>query len=221
MLRKLMTKSRLENILQQAPQSLNRRDRRAGRRLLQEEKKRVENMVAADELSGAGYIIDQQSRDLLKMVNEDLARGYDIPLPNLWDVFSAFIQKEDSAVLPFYRLRPEIDHAFDPNDFFAYSADPAIRQATFERLYALKEGVIYNFSALGSPKEVVFEAEDQAVFVGVAFVRNGDHLYWQSSGGYICDLEKETRERREMLAKDEERIRRVNAHYTKLRLRIF
>lgn len=208
-----MAKSRLEDILARSSSGLNRRDQRAGRKLLQEEKKRVLNMMAADELSGVGYPIDQQTRGLVTFANEDLARGVDPPLTNLWDVVSAFILREEREVLPLLRVRQEVDHAFDPDDFFAYASASSIRAAMIDQLYALKEGVIYNYSALGEMKQVLFENDqgEKAAISGLALVRYGDHLYWQTAGGFVTDLAAVTRERRELLKLDEARLRQVNA----------
>lgn len=216
-----MSKAKLERLLNGSYGKLDRRQRKAALKILQEDKKRVDNMMAADQLSGAGYPMDQQMRRILELANEDSVRGADYPLRNLWDVFRAFVLREECAIGTILRLRPERDHAFDANDFFAYASDPAIKEATMAKLHALPEGVIHNYSILTDPKDVVFEQEDgdPIVLVGIALIRHGNHLYWQSCGGYVVDLEQVTAARRAELARDEGKIRAANPAATEEMIR--
>lgn len=207
-----MSKAKLDRLLSSSDGHLDRRQRKAALKILQEDKKRVDNMMAADQLSGAGYPMDQQLRRILEMANEDAIRGLNYPLRNLWDVFRGFVLPEECAIGTILRLRPERDHAFDANDFFAFASDPAIKEATIAKLQALPEGVIHNYSILTDPKDVVFEQEDgdPIILVGIALIRHGNHLYWQSCGGYVVDLEGVTAARRAELAKDEMKVRGAN-----------
>jgi hypothetical protein len=207
-----MSKTKLDRLLRGSDGQLDQRQRKAALKLLQEDKKRVDNMLAADQLSGAGYPMDQQLRRILQMANDDSIRGSDYPLRNLWDVFRGFVLREECAIGTILRLRPERDHAFDANDFFAFASDPAIKDATVAKMQSLPEGVIHNYSILTDPKDVVFEQEDgdPIILLGIALIRHGNHLYWQSSGGYVVDLPEVTAARRAELARDEQKIRSAN-----------
>lgn len=216
-----MSKAKLEKLLSVPSGQLDKRQRKAALRIIQEDKKRVENMLAADQLSGAGLPMDRQLRRLLEMANDDVVRGIEYPLRNLWDVFSGFVLREECTIGTILRLRPEKDHAFDANDFFAFASDPAIKEATLSKLASLPEGLIHNYSIVTDPDDVVFEQEDgdPIVLVGIALVRQGNHLYWQSCGGYVVDLDKVTSERRADLAKDEHKIRSANPRASEQQLR--
>jgi hypothetical protein len=207
-----MSKAKLERLLLGSNGQLDQRQRKAAMKILQEDKKRVDNILAADQLSGAGYPMDKQLRRILAMANDDSIRGQNYPLRNLWDVFSAFVLRQECAIGTILRLKPERDHAFDANDFFAFASDPAIKEATIAKLQALPEGVIHSYSILTDPKDVVFEQEDgdPIILVGIALIRQGNHLFWQSCGGYVVDLEEVTNSRRAELARDEEKLRRAN-----------
>lgn len=207
-----MSKAKLDRLLRSADGQLDQRQRKAALKYLREDKKRVDNMLAADQLSGAGYPMDQHLRRILEMANQDALRGADHPLRNLWDVFQAFVVREECAIGTIFRLRQERDHAFDANDFFAFASDPAIKDATIAKLQSLPEGLIHSYSILTDPKDVVFEHEDgeRIVSLGITLVRHGSHLYWQSCGGYVTDLEKVTAARRAEMARDEGKIRAAN-----------
>lgn len=187
---------------------MSRRSQKAALKYLQDDKRRTDNMRAADELSGVGYPIDQQLRALVRDANQEVSHGR-YPLVHLWDVVSGFVRYEESAVGTFFRLLPERDHAFDANDFFAYASDEAVKAATIDKLLNLPEGVIHSFTHIGNEDDVVFEHDngDPVVLIGLSLVRRGMRLYWQTSGGYVAHLEETTAARRAELAGNSAQIK--------------
>lgn len=207
-----MAKKSLLELLSTSPDRMNRADRRNAGRLAREEAKRVSNMMAAINLSGAGYPIDKRVRSLLQACNDDRARGISEPFTNIWDVMQGFTLEQPAQAVNILRLRPEKDHAFSAADFFAFATEDELRAQTLPMLRRLPEGQIHNYSALGDLHEVAFEEEgkDPVVISGIALVRHGSHLYWISVGGPVCDLAEVTRRRREELAAGESRVRAAN-----------
>jgi hypothetical protein len=208
-----MAKTSLQDLLNKRPGTLSRAEISLAQKLIKEDRQFVENTMAADQMAGAGYPIDKQTRAYLKEANQEVFADQDPPHPKLWDVISAYFQWQKAEMKPFLRMRPEKDHAFNSVDFFAFATDPNLLEQTIPRLMALEEGVIHNYSVLNELKEVVFATEDgrKVAFAGISFVRQGTQLFWTSAGGEITDLAALTAQRRGELAKEEARIRQVNA----------
>lgn len=209
-----MQNRKLDRLLALSPKNMNRADRRNAQRLIKEEIRRIENMKAADQMSGAGYPIDVQLRRTLKMVNEDTLSGQQVPLPKLIDMVGAFFQVRHGEIVPVYTLRTEKDHAFDGNDFFTYATEPELREQTIPALMSLPEGVIHNYTAISDPKDIQFEQEDgdSVVISGISMIRSGDFLYWQTAGGSVTDLDNLTAQRRAEIAENADKIRAANPH---------
>lgn len=207
-----MAKKSLREILSTPPDRMNRADRRNAERLVREEGRRAENIMAAVGLSGAGYPVDKRMRSLVEACNDDRMRGMEVPFPNIWDVMSGFTQEVPTQMVSLLKLKPEKDHAFTAADFFAFATEEELREQTLPMLRQLPEGRIHNYSALGDLHEVAFEEEgkEPTVISGIALLRQGSHLYWMSVGGPVCDLKEVTRVRREELAANEARIREAN-----------
>ncbi len=208
-----MAKANLQDLLRKGPGNLSRAEVSLAQKLIKEEKQFVENVMAADQMAGAGFPIDRQNRDFLSTTNEDVFADQDPPHPKLWDVIQAYFRWQHAEMKPFLRLLPEKDHAFNSVDFFAFATDPNLQEQTIPQLMALPEGIIHNYSVLNDLKETIFTADDgrKLVLAGIAFVRQGSQLFWHTAGGLIDDLAVLTAERRSLLAQDEERVRRVNA----------
>jgi hypothetical protein len=209
-----MVQGRLKGLLERDPNSFDRASRRNAQRYLKEEAQRIERMRAADQMSGVGYHIDHQTRQFLDTCNKDVLNGIETPYAKVWDVVSGFFKQEYSEIVDFLRLRTERDHAFSAQDFFAYATAPEIRDHAIERLMELPEGVIHNYSVTGGVRDVVFQDEvgDPVALSGIAMVRSGDLLYWQTVGGVVTDPLKATSARRAALAEQEAKIRRDNPH---------
>lgn len=207
-----MAKKSLDQLLSSAPGGLSRVDASQARHLAREEMRRIERTAAADQLSGAGFAVDRQLRTFLNLCNNDLARGIDPPYAKVWDVVGGYFQRENAALVSYLSLRRERDHAFDAGDFFAWVGEPVIAENAMPRLRSLPEGVVHNFSVAGDVKEITFEAEGSPpiAFAGVSLVRHGANLHWQTAGGLVADLDGITRERRAVLADQEETVRRNN-----------
>lgn len=207
-----MASGRLRELLDKPSHTLTSRERSIALKLLKEEKQRVDNMRAADQMAGVGLPIDAQTREYLRFCNQDLDAGYETPLEKLWDAVSGFFEWEDAEIQQFIRVRHERDHAFNPVDFFAFATDPDIKAQTLTRLRELPEGVIHNYSVKGDVKAVQFqeEGEEPICLSGVAFVRHGNHLHWHLVGGPITDLAKRTAERRALLAEQADLVRQNN-----------
>lgn len=206
-----MAKDTIRSILNSSESGLSRSQRRNASRLFKDEMKRVQNILAAVKMSGAGYPIDQELRLLIGNCNDELLEGAEVPFRNIWDVFVGFTKPEVSQLLDFVTLRPEKDHAFTALDFYAYATEEGLQEQILPRLRDLPEGVIHNYSALGDIKEVAFEYEGGSVVSsGISLVRYGEHLHWITLGGPVCDLEKVTNDRRAELAPNEADIRAVN-----------
>lgn len=208
-----MVSGRLSGILNN-PDNLNRASRRNAKKYLKHEMQRVEHIRAADQMSGVGYPIDRQTRDFLKVANDDVFNGITPPHAKLWDVVNGFFQREPGEMVDFLRLRQEKDHAFNSVDFFAFATDPSLQEQSIPKLLELPEGLIHNFTALGNIKEVEFQENDgePIVFSGISMVRWGEHLHWHTIGGPITDLEAVTAQRRGELAAQESTIRANNRH---------
>lgn len=202
----------LRTLLSVPPSALSRADRRNAARLVKDEAKRVKNLLMADQMSGAGYPIDQRLRYLLKTCNDERIQGVEDPFTNIWDVVSGFLQDVPLEVATMLRLRKERDHAFSATDFFAFATEPSLQEQTLPRLRMLAEGEIYSFTALGDHHDVAFEVEgkEPAILSGIAMVRRGSHLSWITVGGPICDLAAVTAERRGLLASQEPQLREAN-----------
>lgn len=209
-----MPKGGLNKILTQDRGSFDRATRRNAQRYVKEEAQRIERMRSADQMSGVGYHIDQQTRQFLDTCNKDLLNGVETPYFKVWDVVSGFFRPEPSEIVEFLRLRPERDHVFSAQDFFAFASDPSIRDHALEKLSELPEGIIHNYSVKGGVRNIVFQEEggEPLALSGVAMVRSGDLLYWQTVGGIVTDVAAATAERRAVLAEQEARIRGDNPH---------
>jgi hypothetical protein len=209
-----MPKGSLRNILARDQATFDRATRRNAQRYVKDEAQRIERIRSADQMSGVGYHIDQQTRHFLDVCNKDVLNGVETPYFKVWDVVSGFFKPEPSEIVDFLRLRPEKDHAFSAQDFFAYATDPAIRDQALEKLVELPEGIIHNYSVKGGVRDIVFQEEgsDPIALSGIAIVRSGDLLYWQTVGGIVTDVAAVTAERRATLAADEARIRADNPH---------
>lgn len=207
-----MAKGRLKGLLEKTPGTMNRASRRNAHRYIKEESQRIDQIRAADQMSGVGYPVDRHIRHFLDMCNADIFRGLEVPYPKVWDVVSGFFKRESSELQDFLRLRPEKDHAFSQHDFFAFATDTAIREQVVEKLLALPEGVVHNYTASGAVKDVVFEEgqTEPLVFSGISLVRHGELLYWQTVGGPVVDISRITEERREQLVEQEATIRAAN-----------
>jgi hypothetical protein len=206
-----MSLEKLERILSKPRDQLDRRERKIALQLLREDERRIQNLLDADQLNGAGLPMDKQLRRLLKAANADVL-GNRTPLKHLWDVFGAFVEKEPCAAGFVYKMRPEKDHAFDGNDFFAFAADPVIKDATIAKLQTLTEGTVYSYSVINDPMDVIFEQEagDPVVVLGISLIREAHNLFWQISGGYVGSLAAITAERRLEMRRDEDKIRAAN-----------
>lgn len=209
-----MAKGRLQDLLSRTPGTLDRASRRNAQRYLKDEAQRIERIRSADQMSGVGYHIDQQTRQFLDTCNKDVLNGVETPYFKVWDVVSGFFRPEPSEIVDFLRLKPEKDHAFSAQDFFAYATDPSIRDHALEKLMELPEGIIHNYSVKGGVRDVIFQEEgsDPIALSGIAMVRSGDLLYWQTAGGIVTDVAAVTAERRATLAEGEARIRADNPH---------
>ncbi|MDW9481383.1 hypothetical protein GOB57_22305 [Sinorhizobium meliloti] len=209
-----MVKGRLQDLLNRNPGTLDRASRRNAQRYLKDETQRIDRIRSADQMSGVGYHIDQQTRQFLDTCNKDILNGAETPYFKVWDVVSGFFRPERSEIVEFLRLRPEKDHAFSAQDFFAYATDPSIRDHALQKVMELPEGIIHNYSVKGGVRDVVFQEEgnDPIVISGIAMVRSGDLLYWQTVGGIVTDVAAVTAERRARLAEEEAKIRADNPH---------
>lgn len=207
-----MSSNELKDMIDRDLSGLSRAERRNALKMIKDEQKRMENIILAQRLSGAGYPIDSFLRATLDEVNKECLSGADIPYRNIWDVFSGFLVREKGKVTDIMALKPERDHAFNADDFFAHANEGEVRDNTLSKLYALPEDIIHNYSALGDVREFAFHDEDgvRVVMSGASFLRQGDRLYWIVVGGPIEDLEALTDERRAMLAQAEEDVRRAN-----------
>nr|WP_250807361.1 hypothetical protein [Neorhizobium tomejilense] len=215
-----MANPKLERLIMTDPAKRTRADIRNGQRLVKEEIRKLENMRAADQMSGAGNPIDFQLRRMLKMINEEVIDGVEIPLPKLFDLVGPFYRRSPENLVPIYMMREEKDHAFDAVDFFAYATLPELRDKALATLREIPEGIIHNFTALGDPASVQFEddEDDPVVLSGISMIRFGDLLFWQTAGGRVTDLEKMTADRRAEIAANEERIRATNRHASERQL---
>ena len=209
-----MAKGRLQDLLNRNPGTLDRTSRRNAQRYLKDETQRIDRMRSADQLSGVGYHIDQQIRQFLDTCNKDVLNGVETPYFKVWDVVSGFFRPEPSEIVDFLRLKEEKDHAFSARDFFAYATDPSIRDHALEKLRELPENVIHNYSVKGGVRDIVFQEEggEPIALSGIAMVRSGDLLYWQTVGGIVTDVAAVTAARRATLAEGEARIRADNPH---------
>jgi hypothetical protein len=207
-----MAKGSLQDLLNRTPGTLDRASRRNAQRYLKDESQRIDRMRSADQMSGVGYHIDQQTRQFLDTCNKDVLNGVETPYFKVWDVVSGFFRLEPSEIVDFLRLKSEKDHAFSPQDFFAYATDPSIRDHALEKLLELPENVIHNYSVKGSVRDIVLQEEesDPIALSGLAMVRSGDLLYWQTAGGIMTDVTAVTAERRAKLAEGEAKIRADN-----------
>jgi len=206
-----MAESRLERILTRSFDHLSRADRRNAVRLLKDEAKRIDHILSADRMNGAGYPIDRMLRQLLDTTNDDLVAGMDTPFANVWDVMSGFVKVEQAQLVKYARLLPERDHAFSAADFFAFAGEEELRVQTVSRLEALPEGTIHNYSVLDL-REIVFEEEgrDPLVFAGISLVRHGRRIHWLTTGGPVTNLAAVTEERRALVKGQEATIRAAN-----------
>lgn len=213
--------NRLSAIMDKPPGQRNRADRRNASRFAKEEARRIESILTADQLSGAGYPIDRQLRDFLKTCNDERLSGAAEPFSNIWDVYSGFIRPEKSDLVEMIRLKPERDHAFSGTDFFAYATEEALKEQTLPRLRGLPENIIHNFTSLGDLKDISFQSEgrDPVVLSGISLLRQGNQLYWMAVGGPICDLGELTAQRRAMLAEQADIVRARNPHASEAMLR--
>ncbi len=67
--------SRLSAIMNKSPDQMNRADRRNASKFAKDEARRLESVLTADQLSGAGYAVDRQLRDFLKTCNDERLKG--------------------------------------------------------------------------------------------------------------------------------------------------
>lgn len=204
----------LLKVLESSLAHLSRAERRNVIRLLKEEAKKVERILLADGMNGAGYPTDRLLRRILGICNDDLMNGLDVPFANVWDVMSGFVRVEQAQMTRYARLLPERDHAFTATDFFAFAGEEQLREQTVPRLAAIPEGTIHNYSVLGDVKEIVFEEEgrDPVVFAGISMVRHGRRIHWMTCGGIVTDISKVTEERRALIKEQEAQIRAANPH---------
>ncbi|MBY3151306.1 hypothetical protein HFO56_02755 [Rhizobium laguerreae] len=207
-----MVKGRLKDLIERDPASLDRASRRNAQRYVKEEAQRIDRIRNADQMAGVGNPIDRQTRAFLDTCNKEVLNGVEIPYMKVWDVVSGFFRPEQSEITDFLRLRPEKDHAFSAPDYFGYATDPSIREHALGKLVELPEGIIHNYSVIGGVRDIVFQEEgcDPIVFSGLALVRSGELLYWQTVGGVITDVASVTAERRKTLQPEEARIRAAN-----------
>ncbi|MCS4089427.1 hypothetical protein [Rhizobium sp. BK176] len=207
-----MVKGRLKNLLERDPGSFDRASRRNAQRYVKDEAQRIDNIRSADQMSGVGNPIDKQTRAFLDTCNKEILNGVEVPYMKVWDVVSGFFKPEPSEITDFLRMRTEKDHAFSAPDFFGYATDPAIREHALEKLVDLPEGIIHNYSVTGGVRDIVFQEEggEPVVLSGLALVRMGELLYWQTAGGIVTDVSAVTAERRATLSGEEARIRSVN-----------
>jgi hypothetical protein len=209
-----MVKGRLKGLLKRDPGSFDRASRRNAQRYVKDEAQRIERIRSADQMSGVGNPIDKQTRAFLDTCNKEILNGVDIPYMKVWDVVSGFFKAEPSEITDFLRMRTEKDHAFNAPDFFGYATDPSIREHALEKLDDLPEGIIHNYSVTGGVRDMVFQEDggEAVVLSGLALVRMGELLYWQTAGGIVTDVETVTANRRELLAGEEARVRGANPH---------
>lgn len=153
---------------------------------------RIESRLAAQRHSGAGYPIDQLTREFVDVYNDRKFEGRHIPFS--FNVLQGFLREASEEHVTLFELLPERDHAFLIGDFLDYATSVAPEDMGIEKLRTIPEGTVLNFSPIGDVHDMSFTdpSGKQVVIAGFALSRSGDLLNWLMIGGFVADIEAET-----------------------------
>ena len=183
----------------------SRADRRLRRKWAERVVSRIDARRAAERRSGAGFPIDGQVREFLDAYNDRVTRrGFEAPMPFSFGTMQAFVEATDEQGVPFFRLRPERDHAFGIEDFLDFATESPPADRGIAGVLAMPEGEAWHFSVLGDVRDLGFltTAGHRFVLSGMSLCRDGERLSWLMVGGLVADLEAETARLREEYGKE-------------------
>jgi hypothetical protein len=139
---------------------------------------------------GAGYPIDRALRTRIDVVHlYEHQANYALLNQGSFTVFDRFITRNVLAD-PYSHLLPEIDHAFDLDDFYTVHDYTGFPEDAYQRLEKIPEQRIHHYTPL-NPWIFADLPVDPApnIVAGFSLVRHGHTLYWILLGGPILDLE--------------------------------
>jgi len=174
-----------------------RAERRQREKSIERLAARIESRRAAQRHSGAGYPIDELTREFVDIYNDRKFEGKHLPFS--FNVLQGFLKEVQEEHVTLFELLPERDHAFLIGDFLDYATAAGPEGRGFEALRAIPEGRVLNFTPIGDVHDMAFTdpSGQQVVIGGFAMSRSGDLLNWLMIGGTVTDLAAETERLRE------------------------
>ena len=147
---------------------------------------KAHSAVQAIKDSGAGYYADQSIRDyFMEFNNRFWTYGLKYS-PASFNVLGKFVEGNPDNY--YFNLKDEEDSIFLCGDFFEFITDENFKNDPRVSLNSLKDGIIYNYSVVGDPRELTFKTDDSKydyAVCGISMIKDDNELSWILTGGPI------------------------------------
>ncbi|MEG3175990.1 GIY-YIG nuclease family protein [Sphingomonas sp. RB3P16] len=135
---------------------------------------RAKAVALAFRLNGPGLYVDRYLRDFLTEYNGRIFSGEGMHMPNSYNVMHSFVEPDEKTLV--LRLLPEKHFSLTFNKMLDRITDPHLSPSLRGLTRSLDEFTIYELSLLGGYAEFNVPGNEEFVFCGGAFSREGDEL---------------------------------------------
>lgn len=125
-------------------------------------------------VNGPGLYVDRYLRDFLAEYNSRVLRGEGANMPTSFNVGGAFVEPDEEVLI--LKLLPEKYYNFSFAKMLDHITDPAVTTSLRATAANMSELTIYQINALGGYAKFNIPGNEEYVFCGVGFVREGDEM---------------------------------------------